>query len=142
MFIISKTDSHCPLFMDNSINVFWIISSNKWNDSYPIRFLNVNPEPLIILICTTDKENPWGTLDWWIWAMTTLNNFTNGRNKDTTEQIMAFSKKYMCKTTIKLTCYLKIEKTAGHRWIFENMAFFSSLYHLIKYKNKYSPASI
>lgn len=52
----------------------------------------------------------------------------NDGNQDSTEQIMAFSKKHMCKTRIELTCYLKLEKKEVHRWIFVNMAFFSSLY--------------
>jgi len=112
LFIISKIDLQA-LFLDNFINVFWIASSNKWNDSYPITFLNTNPEPLIILICTTDKGNLWSRHDWWIWTMTTLNDFTKKIEIKTAEQMMAVSKKHMCKVRIELICGFKMKNNSS-----------------------------
>lgn len=42
----------------------------------------------------------------------------NNGSQDSTEQIMAFPKKHMCKTRVELTYYLKLEKKAVHRWVF------------------------
>lgn len=56
----------------------------------------------------------------------------NNGNQDSTEQIMAFSKKHMCKTRIELTYYLKLEKKPVHRWVFIKIVFLYSPYYKIQ----------